>query len=381
MSPPPPRILMTADAIGGVWTFATALAKALAARGCHINLITLGPRPTPAQRRQLAGVADVELTTTDLQLEWMDPHGHDLGRARRELAALALRHRPDLVHLNGYREALLPWGAPALVVAHSCVHSWWRACRGSEPDAPEWATYGAAVAAGLAAAAEWVAPSASFRDTVAALYQPPRPGLVIHNGIQAPAQMCRKQPIVLGAGRCWDEAKNLQALAAVAAELPWPVVIAGAQTSGDAGGEKRAQSGNLTFTGRLPHAEMLRLLHRAAVFVSPARYEPFGLGVLEAAGAGCALVLSDIPTFRELWDGAALFVAQHDAHALQRALQRVCTDEPLRISLQRRARARASTYGIDIMADRYCDAYASLLAREPQASRAAQPRPYAKAAR
>ena len=40
-----------------------------------------------------------------------------------------------------------------------------------------------------------------------------------------------------------------------------------------------------------------------------ALYEPFGLAVLEAAQAGCALVLSDIPTFRELWDGAALFVA------------------------------------------------------------------------
>ena len=51
----------------------------------------------------------------------------------------------------------------------------------------------------------------------------------------------------------------------------------------------------------------------AAVFVSPALYEPFGLAVLEAAHAGCALVLSDIPTFRELWDCAAVFVDPHDA--------------------------------------------------------------------
>jgi hypothetical protein len=35
--------------------------------------------------------------------------------------------------------------------------------------------------------------------------------------------------------------------------------------------------------------------------------EPFGLAVLEAAQAGCPLVLSDLPGFRELWDGAALF--------------------------------------------------------------------------
>ncbi len=31
----------------------------------------------------------------------------------------------------------------------------------------------------------------------------------------------------------------------------------------------------------------------------PARYEPFGLSVLEAALSGCALVLGDIPSLRE----------------------------------------------------------------------------------
>ena len=34
-------------------------------------------------------------------------------------------------------------------------------------------------------------------------------------------------------------------------------------------------------------------MQRAEVFVSPAVYEPFGLTVLEAAAAGCALVLAD----------------------------------------------------------------------------------------
>ncbi len=61
----------------------------------------------------------------------------------------------------------------------------------------------------------------------------------------------------------------------------------------------------------------------ATVFASMARYEPFGLAVLEAAQAGMRLVLSDIPTFRELWDGAAIFVGdeagtcpRHWMHAL-----------------------------------------------------------------
>ena len=65
-----------------------------------------------------------------------------------------------------------------------------------------------------------------------------------------------------------------------------------------------------------------RWLAARPVFVSAALYEPFGLAVLEAAQAGCALVLSDIPTFRELWDGAALFVAADDAAGFAAALER-----------------------------------------------------------
>ena len=53
--------------------------------------------------------------------------------------------------------------------------------------------------------------------------------------------------------------------------------------------------------GVLAPAELRRKLERAAIFAAPALYEPFGLGILEAAAAGCALVLGDIRfTAREL---------------------------------------------------------------------------------
>ena len=70
------------------------------------------------------------------------------------------------------------------------------------------------------------------------------------------------------------------------------------------------------------------------IFVSVARYEPFGLAVLEAAQAGCALVLSDIPTFRELWGGAALFVPANDDRALVSHVERLA-NEPDRGGLDR----------------------------------------------
>ena len=60
----------------------------------------------------------------------------------------------------------------------------------------------------------------------------------------------------------------------------------------------------------------------AAIYALPARYEPFRLEVLEAAAPGCALVLGDIASLRELWDGAALFVAPDDDRALRARAER-----------------------------------------------------------
>ena len=53
--------------------------------------------------------------------------------------------------------------------------------------------------------------------------------------------------------------------------------------------------------GKLPAAEMKLWFAHAAIYCLPARYEPFGLSVLEAGLSGCALVLGDIPSLREIW--------------------------------------------------------------------------------
>jgi glycosyltransferase involved in cell wall biosynthesis len=49
-------------------------------------------------------------------------------------------------------------------------------------------------------------------------------------------------------------------------------------------------------------------MSRAAIYALPARYEPFGLSILEAALAGCALVIGDLPSLREIWGDAATYV-------------------------------------------------------------------------
>jgi len=371
---------MTTDAVGGVWTYSAALAQALAREGYCIHLVILGPAPRQDQLAPLQGAAGINVEVTDLALEWMDPHGSDLPRARDALRAIAQRVKPDVVHLNGFREATAQWPAPVLVVAHSCVRSWSHACHGEEPREPQWRQYIANVALGLAAADQWVAPTAAFRDTIWVLYGAPAAGAVIWNGTDAIPRSPLKQPFICAAGRLWDEAKNLSALAQAAQEIIWPIHVAGAVESGENKAQiAPARAEQLQLLGTVPHAELISLMRRAAIFAAPALYEPFGLAVLEAASAGCALALSDIASFRELWDGAALFFDPHDVNTIRDSLNRLCTDAELRTGLQAAAIARARRYSTRRMVQNYshlyrtiCAGHAAIASEAPHPSAAAE---------
>jgi glycosyltransferase involved in cell wall biosynthesis len=83
--------------------------------------------------------------------------------------------------------------------------------------------------------------------------------------------------------------------------------------------------------------------------------------VLEAALAGCALVLSDIPTFRELWDGKAVFVELDDPATLRLAIEALIQDPHLRQTLAMRARRHALSLTPRRMALAYSRLYAELL--------------------
>lgn len=355
---------MTTDAVGGVWTFAADLAQALCRSGCEVRLVTMGPPPCAEQLAQLIGIDGLTIDITDLRLEWMDLQGADSSRASEALLKIEDEFEPDIVHLNGFREARFPFSAPVLVTAHSCVASWWQACRAHIPLDPEWRPYIENVAAGLDSCAAWVAPTLAYRAWLEAFYQPRSMGHRIYNGCDVSREQKRKQPFILAAGRLWDEAKNLRALGVVAPELGWPVRVAGPTHAPDRGSEARSRSVELL--GRISHAHMIALMQEASIFVSPARYEPFGLTVLEAARCGCALVLSDIPTLRELWDGAALFVDSEDTRALSETLLRLCKDETLRRALQYAAHRQSTRYSIVEMADAYRALYDTL--RLPQRS-------------
>src|SRR5690606_667441 len=200
-----------------------------------------------------------------------------------------------------------------------------------------------------------VAPTAWMLSQLLGSYDARFDGLVINN-----ARRCgdyRPGPatnVVLGAGRLWDEAKNLSALDDAAAELPWPVEVAG-EVNNPHGQQVEAR--HVELLGALAPAELRWRMARTSIFAHPARYEPFGLAPLEAALSGCALVLGDINSLREVWGDAATFVAPEDSEGLASAINQLIEDPERRATMAARAQNRARRYSVARMIAAYHDIY------------------------
>jgi glycosyltransferase involved in cell wall biosynthesis len=355
---------MTADTIGGVWTYATELSRALQAHNVEVALAMMGALPTADQRREAAQLENVTLFESDYALEWMDGPWDEVDRAGEWLLGIESEFRPDIIHLNGYAHASLSWHAPVVVVAHSCVLSWWSAVK-REPAPDRYGEYRRRVSDGLFAADLVVAPTAAMLRSLSDHYVPVGRREVIPNGRDAAGfKPASKQPSIFTCGRAWDEAKNIAALDAVAEDLAWPVELAGDCRHPNG---TNVQPQSLTCIGRIDIDALKQRMAAASIFALPARYEPFGLSALEAALSGCALVLGDIETQREVWGDAATFVDPDDHDALARALNDLIHDDRRRGELGRRARARALEFSPAKMATRYLAAYSKCIAnRRPE---------------
>ncbi|HEX8913045.1 MAG TPA: glycosyltransferase family 4 protein, partial [Humisphaera sp.] len=309
-----------------------------------------------------SSVRTLDLRESAYKLEWMADTWHDVRASGDWLLTLAHDLRPDVVHLNGYAHAQWPFGQPTLVVGHSCVASWWAAVK-REPLPQAWARYRSEVWAGLRRADLVVAPTRSMLDALHRHYGPMPSARVIPNGRDARRYWAgQKDDVVLSAGRLWDEAKNLATLDRAAEGLPWPVEVAGEDQHPEGG---KASAQHVVPLGRLDETAMARKLAKAGIYCLPARYEPFGLSALEAALSGCALVLGDIPSLREVWGDAAAYVPPDDADALAATLRILIDRSNERQELARRARVHAARYTAEAMASRYLESYRQLLAGPP----------------
>lgn len=348
----PRRILMTTDAVGGVWRYALDLARGLQRHDVETVLLGFGPRPNRAQQEEAARFARLEWS--DLPLDWTARSREELAGVQDEITAWAEDFRVDVVQVNAPAQAArLGVSAPIVAAAHSCVTTWFRAVRGGDLP-PAWAWRRDMAREGFAASSMVVAPTRAFARLLFACHPGLPQAVVAPNASAARAPSADRRPFAYAAARWWDEGKNAAALDAAAGLCRTPVFAAGA-VDGPNGTSAAFRSAR--GLGQLDANSVADLGATAQVFVSPSIYEPFGLAALEAARLGAALVLSDIPTYRELWSGAALFVDPHDPAAIGDAIDRLVADDSQRETLARAAARRAAAFTVEAQAERMLSLY------------------------
>jgi D-inositol-3-phosphate glycosyltransferase len=180
--------------------------------------------------------------------------------------------------------------------------------------------------------------------------------VVVPNGVRIPDEVATpvEPPQVLYVGRLSPE-KNVETLVEAVGDL-------GLVVAGD--GPLRHLVPDAL--GAVPHAEVERLLERAAVVVAPCEREGFGLAAAEAMAFGRPVVAAAGGALLELVaDGeTGLLVPPRDAPALRGAVLRLLADPELRERLGREARERArARFGWDGVVERTLAVYERALAR------------------
>jgi glycogen synthase len=355
----PGSVLLTTDVVGGVWDFATCLARELTAHGTRTVLLVLGQ--ASGEHRLQARHAGAELVSLPVRLEWMQNSQADVRRTQQYLAELVADVRPDVVHANQFAAACAGLRVPVVLSLHSDVLSWRKWTLRTRDVPSDWHFYTQLVRTALAQADQVVAVSRFLADEARELYHVQRPIHVVHNGWLGRARPVDRRPArTLLAGRLWDAAKNLRLVTEAVPRLPrhpGEVLVAGDQRHPDTGGLVEVPA-PIRPLGFVPREQLDALLRRTRVCLSAAVYDPFGLLPLQAALAGCALLLSDIPSYREIWGDAALFFQPHDPDDLRNQWVRLLEDDLLCGRLARAAQQRALTrYSASRMAEGYRSIY------------------------
>jgi len=365
--------LITADTLGGVWTYTRELVSGLVRQGVRVTLVSFGNIPSPTQTSWMEDLDGLDYRPTAFKLEWMQECEDDIRASTEYLQAVVEETKPDVLHLNQYCYGALPTDVPRLVVAHSDVVSWWGEVHGHEPPDNDWIVwYRDAVACGLASAAAVAAPSQWMLDRIIVQYGAHPNSRIIHNGRNPHLfnPYVEKENCVLAAGRLWDAGKNVDLLTKAQHSLPVRIVGSTSHPDRPRAGAKRQQArGNVTFDGFKSEGEMRELYSRSAIYAVTSRYEPFGLAPLEAAFSRCALVVNDIPSMREIWGEAACYFRTNDADDLAEAIQSLSVERDKRVHYGNLAYQRArQLYTADRMVKGYMQLYSELVRAEVAAA-------------
>jgi glycogen synthase len=363
------HVLVTGDTMSGSWTYTRELVTGLVTRGIRVTLVTFGEIPLPEQTAWMDLLHGLEYRPTAFRLEWMDGAPNDLAESSEFLVNLVDEVQPDLLHLHQFCHGDLEVEVPRVVTAQGDLIGWAEAVQGCSPRPSPWLEwYRETIVRGLAAADAAVAPSACMLSSVISTYARPRRATIIYPG-RNPIffnPYVSKDDSVLAIGRLLDAGKQVSLLTQHA--HPFSVCIVGAEHTIPipripirADVKVATEKNCVAVRGAQTEAQLRVLYSRAAIYAATSRYDPLGMTSLEAAFSRCALVLNDIPSFREVWSDAALYFRTNDAGSLAETLGRLNADRGLRQAYADRAYTRArERFTTKRMIDDYLDLYRSL---------------------
>ncbi|MHB8474360.1 MAG: glycosyltransferase family 4 protein [Gammaproteobacteria bacterium] len=98
-----------------------------------------------------------------------------------------------------------------------------------------------------------------------------------------------------------------------------------------------------------------------SLFVFPSSYEGFGIPILESMAAGCPMVLSDIPVFREITQNNGVYFRQRDIESMALAIENVLSSNSERARLVEYGNERIKAFGFQSVAAQMERLYNSLL--------------------
>ena len=364
------HVLMTADTVGGVWTYTQELVSGLVRKGIRVTLVSFGNIPLPHQTAWMQDLDELDYRPTAYKLEWMQGSERDVYNSAEYLEAVIREVRPDVLHLNQYGYGTVSPQLPRVVVAHSDVVSWWVTVHGREPEDSQWMRwYRRTVTSGLSCADMVIAPSQWMLDQVRENYANPGYGIVVHNG-RTPSLFTfdrEKENFALSVGRLWDPGKNVSVL--IERDYPAQICIVGSRQEPGKELDQRAEAElgrpRVQFHGSLSQEQLRALYARAAIYVGTSRYEPFGLALVEAAFSRCALIANDIPIFHELWGDSVCYFRENDPEDLEYALGQLSGSAELRQHFGELAYNTAcERFTADRMVENYVNIYETVATAE-----------------
>lgn len=144
----------------------------------------------------------------------------------------------------------------------------------------------------------------------------------------------------------------LKALAIVNQRRKIDLIMTGKPSEGVRAEIERLGLTCVHFTGRLSDDQLAEYYRGAQALILPSLHEGFGLPVVEAMACGTPVVCANVSALPEITGGAALLVDPHREEDIALGIERILTDDTLRITLKRAGCERAKLFSWDEVAAR-----------------------------